>query len=156
MINKEKPYKKERDSNKCKNCYRVKMSLKLIEELNAIVYHSYDGIAISNKDGVLERVNKAYERITGVNRQKILEKTGAEMIKEGIIVESVTAQVIETKKPWAIEQIYPNGKRAVIIANPIFDENGNIEKIMHNVRDITEIDNLKRKFIDSLELTKYY
>lgn len=140
----------------CKDCGKVKMLQNLNKELKSILDYSYDGIVISNKEGVIERVNKAYERIIGYPKEKMLGKSGSDLLKDGIIFESVTAQVIESKSPRVIEQVYQNGRRAIIIGNPILDDEGNIYKIVHNIRDITELNNLKMKFNESVQLTKKY
>lgn len=47
------------------------------------------------------------------------------------------------QKPVTIQQHFKSGKEALITSSPIFDEKGNLIMIVTNVRDLTEIYNLK-------------
>lgn len=127
-----------------------------IEEFEAIIENSYDGIVICNKDGKFERVNAAYERITGIKREEVLGKRGKDLVKKGILSDYLADRVTETQKPIAIMQTYKTGKNAMIIGSPIFNKNGEISKIVFNVRDITKVNLLKSKLNEKTELSRRY
>ena len=153
----------EKQADKCDmSCSQLKLQqqLKLLQqlntELNTIIEASYDGIVICDKDGIMERVNKAYERISGYSRESVIGKSGPQMFAEGLVSTLTTQQVLDSGKIKVGEQTYKSGKQAWIIGTPILDEQGSINKIVYNIRDITEIKNLKKKFNVSAELNKRY
>ena len=53
-------------------------------EFSAIFENSYDGIYITDGEGNTLRVNKAYERITGLKRKNLLGKNMKEIIEKGV------------------------------------------------------------------------
>jgi transcriptional regulator with PAS, ATPase and Fis domain len=44
-----------------------------------------------------------------------------------------------------MHDIIKTGKRVLITGNPIFDEKGEIDRVVTNVRDITELNKLKQE-----------
>ena len=55
-----------------------------------------------------------------------------------------------------IEQFTNTGKKLVLTATPIFDDEGEIEFIVENTRDITELNQIKNKLSDTQnEVNKY-
>lgn len=110
--------------------------------LNAIFEASYDGLYVTDKNGLTVRVNQAYERITGVRREEVMGRLVDELVKEGTLSDSITATVGRTKQPRTIQQTIRTGKRVVITGSPIFDEHGEVSHVVTNVRDITELNAL--------------
>ncbi len=51
--------------------------------------------------------------------------------------------VLKTKTKFSLEQDTQTGKKLIITATPIFDENGHLEFTVENCRDITELNNIK-------------
>lgn len=120
----------------------------LTKELDAIIESSYDGIYIADADGFTLKVNKAYERITGLSRAELIGKNLKWLVSNNYFSESTTLAVIKDKKPITILQTLKNKKKILCNGNPIFDKFGNLVKVITNVRDISELtdiyDQLKR------------
>jgi PAS domain-containing protein len=57
----------------------------LITELEAIINSSYDGIFITDGNGVVLRLNKAYERITGVRSTEVIGRNMGDLVKGGAL-----------------------------------------------------------------------
>ena len=66
--------------------------------LKASIDASYDGIHILDNEGKTILINKACERIEGITFNDIGNKTISQLVKEGFYDESITLQVLETKK----------------------------------------------------------
>lgn len=113
------------------------------ERLNAIIEHSFDGIFITDAKANVVRVNHAYEMITGLKKEEVLGKNMAELVQDKLISESGSLQVIETKRPVTLQQRFRSGKEALVTSSPIFDKDGKFIMVATNVRDLTEIYNLK-------------
>lgn len=113
------------------------------ERLNAIIEHSFDGIFITDAKANVVRVNHAYEMITGLKKEEVLGKNMAKLVQDKLISESGSLQVIETKRPVTLQQRFRSGKEALVTSSPIFDKDGKFIMVVTNVRDLTEIYNLK-------------
>lgn len=113
------------------------------ERLSAIIEHSFDGIFITDKNAKVLRINHAYEDITGLKSEEVLGKNMADLVKEKLISQSGSLIVARTKKPVTLQQRFKSGKEALVTSSPIFDKNGTLIMIVTNVRDLTEIYNLK-------------
>lgn len=113
------------------------------ERLNAIIEHSFDGIFITDAKANVIRINHAYEVITGLKKEEVLGKNMADLVRNKLISESGSLQVIKTKQPVTLQQCFRSGKEALVTSSPIFDADVNFIMIVTNVRDLTEIYNLK-------------
>ena len=75
----------------------TKQLKQIIWELNSIIENSYDAIVVTDNTGKVLRVNNSYERISGIKAAELLGKNMSEVVREGIISESVTVKVLEKK-----------------------------------------------------------
>ncbi|MBU3180019.1 sigma 54-interacting transcriptional regulator [Clostridium psychrophilum] len=126
-------------------------------ELDAIIEASFDGIYITDGKANTLRINKSYENITGLQRKNMINRNMYELEKEGYISKSSTLMVLKTRKSNTIEQEFNTGKKVLVSSNPIFDEKGNLNMVVTNVRDITELYELEEQLAKNMKLTeKYY
>jgi transcriptional regulator with PAS, ATPase and Fis domain len=70
--------------------------------------------------------------------------------------ESVTLKVLESKKATTIIQKAKNGNEILATGTPVFTEGGQIDKIVVNSRDITDLNNLNRELSLKEELAEKY
>lgn len=112
---------------------------KLTIKLDAVLDSSYDGIYITDGQGVTLRVNKAYERITGFEADELVGRNIALLVEEGVFSKACSLEVIRTKQVTTIQQKLSTGKVVLVTGTPIFDELGEIDMVVNNVRDITEL-----------------
>ncbi|MFO7734545.1 MAG: PAS domain S-box protein, partial [Candidatus Aminicenantes bacterium] len=122
----------------------------LLKQLQSIIDFSYDGIYVTNRDGTTLCVNKSYERITGVRVEEVIGKNIEELEYQGMFSPIITPSVIKSKERITLEQTVKTGKKVIITGNPVIDENGEIIYVITNVRDMTEIEQLKEE-IDKLK-----
>ncbi|KOA20362.1 transcriptional regulatory protein ZraR [Clostridium homopropionicum DSM 5847] len=126
-------------------------------ELDAVIESSYDGIYVTDGNANTIKINKAYETITGLKRENMLNRNMHDLVKEGYVSKSGTLIVLKTKKSATIIQDFKSGKRVLISSNPIFDKYGNITMVVTNVRDVTELYELEEELAKNKKLTeKYY
>lgn len=128
----------------------------LNRELDAIIDSSFDGLYITDGEGMTLRLNKAYERITGISAEEFIGKNVAAIESEGIVSESVTALVLQKKHPVTISQEMRTGKVTLATGNPVFDDAGNISRVVSNIRDITELNELRQKLEEVEGLSHHY
>ncbi|GAB6173229.1 sigma 54-interacting transcriptional regulator [Paradesulfitobacterium aromaticivorans] len=121
--------------------------------LEALIDSSYDGIYITDGQGITLAINKATERITGLFAKDLVGRNMKDLVKEGVFSESVTLKVLKEKKSITLVQRLINGRRTLVTGNPVFDANGEIIRVITNVRDTTELNRLREELEQSRQLT---
>jgi len=113
-------------------------------DLGIILENSFDGIYITDGESRSLYINSAWERISGIARSDVLGKTSDYLLANKIIDRSITLDAISQKKPLSVIQQFKTGKQALVTSNPILDpESGDVQYVIINVRDITELTQLK-------------
>ncbi|MGI5887473.1 MAG: sigma 54-interacting transcriptional regulator, partial [Syntrophomonadaceae bacterium] len=126
------------------------------EELSAIIDSSFDGFHITDNQGKTLRINKAFERITSIPISDLMGKTIAELVEAGVYCHDVLKLVLEKREPVTISQESKPGNTVIITANPVFDEQGNLFRIVINVRDISELNDLRQQLEQARTLSHHY
>lgn len=134
----------------------LKLAKELNEEMDAIIESSFDGLYVTDGDGITLRLNKAFEMIMGINGKEFLGRHVRDIENEGLVSESVSHLVLRKKELVTIIQESKAGKTVLSTGNPVFDKKGNIFRVVSNVRDITELNQLKHKLEQAQELTQHY
>lgn len=135
---------------------RVHQLDKSNRELDAIIESSFDGIYITDINGNTLKTNSAIERITGIPKNYYIGKNTSDLINRGVLYESVTSKVIEKKKTVTIVQKNLNGKETLMTGNPIFNEHGEVEKVVTNIRDLSELNSLNEELKKAQHLNEQY
>lgn len=124
--------------------------------ISDILDSSYDGIYITDGRANTIMVNKAYERIAGIRIEELIGRNMNDLVNEGYISQSATLLVLKDRKVNTIEQNFKTGKKALVTSTPVFNSAGDITMVVTNVRDITELYELKEKLDEKENLTKKY
>ncbi|WP_057914414.1 sigma 54-interacting transcriptional regulator [Peribacillus muralis] len=138
------------------------MEIELIKssnkDLNAILANIYDEILVVNQKGELLRYSDRI--ISGFWGKDLKDYIGTNLLQledEGIFNPSVTRLVLEQKKKVSIVQDTKMNKKVLSVGTPVFNEKGDIDRIVIASRDITETTQLKselnemRKELDSFK-----
>lgn len=132
----------------------------LNKELEAIIDSSYDGIWITDANGVILNMNKASERISGRPAGHYIGRNMSELVEKGLVDQSTTLLVMEKRERVTINQTIKTagGDSLVVLAtgNPIFDDQGNLFRIVTNTRDISELVRLRDRLYKEQELSLRY
>jgi PAS domain S-box-containing protein len=125
------------------------------EELDAIIESSFDAIYITDGEGITLRVNEAYSRMSGIPREAFLGKTLEELVDEGSMRHSTVPLVLK-RKERVTTLCEKNGHKLLKTGSPIFDNSGRISRVVMNIRDITELDQLKTDLEQARNLSQHY
>lgn len=128
----------------------------LKEEMDAIFEASYDYLFITDSEGRVTKANQAYYRITGIKPEEVIGKTMYELVAQGYYDRSCSVEVIETLKPVTFVQKIKTGRTVLVTGNPVFNEKGELISVITNGRDITELNELKRKVEHVKGLSQHY
>lgn len=134
----------------------LEVTRELNKELEAIFNSSYDEIFVTDGEGITLRVNKAGERFYGMKAEEMIGKHVSTLEELGLFTPSITPQVLRTKKRTSLIQSTKSGKKIVVTANPVFDEKGQIIRVVTNSRDITELSSLRQRLEDTEKLMDNY
>lgn len=118
------------------------------QELTVLLDSIHDGIWVIDADGITLRVNKAMERIAGLRAEEVIGKHVTEPMHKGRFETCVTLRALIEKRSVTMFDDYSNGKRCLNTSTPIFDERGNVWRVIASIRDMTELENLQRKLTD--------
>lgn len=129
---------------------------KLNKELEAIFSSSYDEIYVTDGEGYTLRVNKAGERFYGMKAEELVGKHVTKLEELGLFSPSITPLVLKSKKRTTLIQTTKSGQKIIVTANPVFDERGQIIRVVTNSRDITELSSLRQRLEDTEKLMDNY
>lgn len=111
----------------------------------SLVDASYDGMFMTDAEGVVVYCNAAYLQISGFKREQIIGRNICELVSSGEIPDACSPEVIQTKKPVSKVIDYYHGASALVTSTPIFDESGKMVRVFSNVRDITQLTKLRKQ-----------
>lgn len=112
----------------------------LNDELRTIVDSSDNGIIICDGMGEILRCNPAVERILGILREDLVGKPLRDLVERGVFAKNIMHLVKKEKGPVSIlERPYNTEHNLVVTGNPVYDEDGELTKVVINIRDISEL-----------------
>lgn len=126
----------------------------IFEELNVCLESSHDGIMVSDGMGNVIRLNAALEKLIGVKRRDILGRNVADLVQEGVYESSAILQVIETGKTATVV-IDHNGRQLLITGSPVYNANSAMTAVVANIRDMSELNDLRQKLEQQMIAEKY-
>ncbi|OWZ83353.1 PAS domain-containing protein [Natranaerobius trueperi] len=117
----------------------------IYQELKLILDATYDEITITDGDGVFLRVSKSCDKTFGIKDTDMIGTSAYELEKQGIFSKSSTVEVLKKKEEVTLVQTTGSGKRLVVTGIPMFDNSGNLIRVLNICRDITDEDKLKKR-----------
>ena len=130
--------------------------IRMNRAMDALIENSYDGIYITDQNGITLYTNSAIERITGIPKEYYLGKSVDQLIKRGILNASVTHKVVKQRRTVSLVQNNFEGKETLITGSPVFNEDGEVEQVVTNIRDLSDLNELTQKLIKANELNNQY
>lgn len=127
-----------------------------LDTLKKILDNSYDEIFVIDKEQNILYVNPVCQANYGLKSQDIIGRKAYELIEQGYCFPAVAPEVLKKKKRVTIEQQTSVGKKLICTATPVFNSDGEIELIVENSRDVTQLELIKQDLEDAQELVKRY
>lgn len=115
-------------------------------ELNSILNAIHEDILITNGKGVVIHVSPTFEEVYGINHDKAVGMSVFEMEAEGYFKPSITAIVLKTGKKVTMSQKNNKGRDIVVTATPVFDQTGQLSRVISFSRDVTDFLSLKEQY----------
>lgn len=131
-----------------KNKYVQKLSSfqKFGHQLEVVFETSADGIWICSWEGKILALNRASERLNGVKAKDVIGKDVSVMVDKNIVDVNITPDVINRKQAISkMQYIKRTGRHLMVTGTPAFDDSGNLELVVVNERDMTELNSLQKE-----------
>ena len=126
------------------------------ETLKMILDNSYDEIFVVDEKGVVLYVNSASEQHYGLKAKDMIGRDTRELVEQGYYFPFIIPEVLKKRKRIHAEQKTNVGKRLMVTATPVFNNKGEIELIVENSRDITQLEAFRQDLEKANELVRRY
>ena len=129
----------------------------LSNELEAIFDSSAYGNWLCDGEGTILKLNKAAEQLNGVKAKEVVGKNALHLVEKGIVDRSCTGEVLKTKRRVKIIQhMKKTGKDIMSTGTPVFDQEGNIFRVVANQFDITGLNTIRKELDRSRLVTEKF
>lgn len=115
--------------------------------LEAIMDASSDGFTYTDETGCIVYNNKAYGILTGLPDEQIQGHNIHELVKEGYPISRMALKVFETREKHSELIKYQADSENILLVtiSPVYDGEGNFRGMVGNIRDMTELMQLRQK-----------
>ncbi len=128
----------------------------IIAELDGIIDSSSDGLCVTDGSGMTLRINPALKRMTGLEEEDLVNRKVNKLVENGVLSRSASLLALERKEPVTTTVVTAAGTTLLVSATPVWDEKGDIFRVVANVRDISELNMLKQKVEKMEGLKKHF
>ena len=114
-----------------------------------------EGIVVTDGQGIVIRINEAYKKLTGISSEEYIGKHVHTLVTEGYIRGSTSDVAIERKTSFTNIDIR-NNRELLLTSTPIFDDTGNVVKVITVVRDLESLNSLRDRINNDELIRKQY
>lgn len=125
-------------------------------DFDRIIDSIEDGVYIADGEGVTLRVNRAFERLTGLASHQLVGRNVRELVERKVYDKAITLTVLRTGQPAAMAETLRNGREVLLSARPIADERGHVRLVVTTLRDLAELRGIREELARSEEHRERY
>jgi transcriptional regulator with PAS, ATPase and Fis domain len=114
-----------------------------------------DGIIIVDARGIVRQTNKSYEAMANIRKEDYTNVHIDALVENGLIHQGLSPMVVDRKETMSIVD-FRNGKDMLLTGTPVFGRTDEVICVLCNVRDVTELRNLKEQLSESKRLQQDY
>ena len=129
--------------------------LKLFD-FDTFLDHIDAGIAIINRDGGLEHLNATLSKLIGVDVKPWIGQRVQDLVEDGLLKESASMKTVEDKCAATMNVTYGSGTTLQYHNIPVFDDRGEVRKVVGTSRDVTRVIQLESDLASSETLKDAY
>ncbi|SHI37061.1 sigma-54 interaction domain-containing protein [Desulfosporosinus lacus] len=126
------------------------------EDFKMILDNSFDEIFVVDSKGIVTYVNKVCKKHYGLDPSEIIGKNVSYLLSEGYYSPALAPIVFQNKQTVTVEQQTKTGIKLVVTATPVINKDGEVDFIVMNSRDITQLEELKQDLDKTKKLVKHY
>lgn len=114
--------------------------------LDTIIQTSNNNITIANAEGIILQSNPDHWSVYEIKPDEYKGKSVFQLEKEGVLSPSITSMVLKEKRAIQIMQNTKTGKVLMTKGYPIFNDDGDIIRVISYAQDQTEISELQDQY----------
>ncbi len=111
-----------------------------------ILERSSDNIVITDGQGYILSASANFYRIYGIPFQEVIGRRVDELEKADVLKPSVTLEVIAQRREVQVMQTTTAGLHVMAMGFPVFDEEGELARVVSFSRDLTDFNLLQQEF----------
>lgn len=131
-------------------------SISIGEFLDNILDVLVEGVYITDVAGKTLKVNKPYEKLSGLKKEELIGRYVTDLTDEGTFSVVLNPLVVGSGLPQTAVQTTKVGRKVFLSGHPIFDQSGNIVMVVTFVRDLTLMSDLKEQIAHQQGLIDSY
>lgn len=109
------------------------------DDLDIAFRFSPEGISIADHEAMVLAVNPAVQKITGLPLAAMHHRKMPELVSKGIFSDSCIMKTLETEKRTSLSLRTSAGREFVAVAQPVFNRNRKIVRVVCNIRNVADI-----------------
>jgi len=133
----------------------MNITLQDLKLIKSIIEPMKDGVFIIDNAGYYVVANKAFEEITGIKRNKLIDKHTKYLLEKEWVKEAVNLDVLRNHVCKTKIVTYPSGKQILVTADIIWLDNGVSFGVISCLRDVSKLQILEEQIIKSNLLLKH-
>jgi PAS domain S-box-containing protein len=107
---------------------------------NEQILHSLkDDILVTNVDGIILKVSEVTGKIYGVDSDSLIGKSVYDLEAQGLFTPILTPMVVKENKKITFVQTTNKGKKLLVTGIPVYNEHGELYRVVSYSHDITEL-----------------
>ncbi|NLU47436.1 MAG: sigma 54-interacting transcriptional regulator [Syntrophomonadaceae bacterium] len=140
----------------------IKKNERIIDQLITIANLVSDGILVTKADSTIIMINQKHVLLDMFTMEEIIGRKLTTIVEDGFytFLSPVDvyrmAEILEERKTLNFEAIVKSGRRLLVSANPIFNEDGKVYRIVYTSRDITALERMRRELEKEANLRMFY
>lgn len=125
-------------------------------EVRTIVNTSFDGLIICNNQGDILRCNPAAGKMLNVSEEELVGRSFKDFIDKGVFRKNIIYLVKKRDGLVSVLEKPDSEHFWQVTGNPVYDEEGEIRKIVINIRDTSETVHLRETLEETEKLADEY
>ncbi|QAS52061.1 sigma-54 interaction domain-containing protein [Halobacillus litoralis] len=113
------------------------------DEYKTLLHSLQEDILVTNTDGTIVKVSEATGKVYDVDVDDLMGRSVYDLEKEGLFTPLATPMVIESKERVTFVQTVADGKKLLVTGLPVFDEEGELFRVVSYSHDVTELMEIK-------------
>ncbi|HOB11597.1 MAG TPA: sigma 54-interacting transcriptional regulator [Syntrophomonadaceae bacterium] len=140
----------------------VRKKERIIDQLITIANLVSDGILVTKADSTIIMINQKHALLDMFTMEEVVGQKLTNIVEGGFytFLSPVDvyrmAEILEEKKTLNFEAIVKSGRRLLVSANPILNEDGKVYRIVYTSRDITALEKMRRELEKEANLRMFY
>lgn len=128
----------------------------LNDDLMGMLSNSYDAVCIADGESRMLLLNQAFQKVMGIPIREVIGRRIATMVAQGVTDTAATLRVLETRGPATVTINTRAGRQVLSTGVPVFDSDGKIRRVFCNLRDVTDLLQLRESYSASRRLASRY